>query len=213
MTLTRPVTGLSIADRIGIIGVLAIAIAWPALMLSSMWFSLQQKLIDGIYVFTFTLAGNPREVAFPGVGDIRVEHASQSNDVWVSASGFSDTVVDLTVAQHVLGALLYVSIAAAAIHLGVRIWRGRPFFPSVTFTLQALSLVLIVGGTGLEVLSNVTTSIAQAELTAGSPDTPLGMTWGWTFTGGWLFAGTALALVAGAFQLGERLQRETDGLV
>jgi hypothetical protein len=213
MTRTRPATGLGLADRIGIIGVLAIAVTLPALALTGMWFSLKQKLVDGIYVFTFQLAGNTREVSFPQVGDVRVEHANQSNEVVVTASGFSSTVVNLTIAQHVLAALLYLSIAVVAIELGRRLWRGRPFFRSVTIALQVLAIVLIVAGTGLEVLGNLTTSLAQEELTGGSPDTPLGMTWGWTFIGGWFFAGIALALVAGAFQMGERLQRDTEGLV
>ena len=204
---------LGIADRIGLFGVMAIAIAWPALMLYSMWFSLMQKLVNGLYVFQFNLAGDTREVVLPDIDGVHVEHANQSNEVWVTASGFSDTIVVMTVAQHVIGAVLYVSIAAAATYLGLRLLRGRPFFHSVTFALQALAIVLIVGGTGLEVLTNIITSFAQAELTGGRDDTPLGSTWGWTLSGGWFFAGVALALIAGAFQLGERLQRDTEGLV
>ncbi|MWB99081.1 hypothetical protein [Agromyces seonyuensis] len=201
------------ADRIALRGIIGLVVAWCALLVAGALYSLKQKLVDGLYSFAFPNTSTGRTVDLVMPDGMRLESAYAGGDLQVTAVGFGPTVVWLQVAIHVLGIALAVGIAVAAILLGRHLAAGRPFLHSMTVALTALALLLVIGGSAVEVLDQLCQNVARAELVAADPDGPLAGGWAWTFTGIWLFAGIAVGLVAGAFHIGERLQRDTDGLV
>lgn len=209
-TATKP---LGLGDRIALRLLIAIAGLVGA---AAIWWtisSLRQKLVDGVGYYTFQLDSGPRDVPFPEFGSAHVLTARQSPDVSIQVTGLSDGVIALIVLQHVLGLLLVGAIAGAFILLCLKLLQSKPFVRSMTITLMLLAIVLLVLGTCSEVLETFTRSLVREEITGGRSDTPIGGTWNWSISGIWLVAGLGLGAVAGAFQMGERMQRDTEGLV
>lgn len=112
------------------------------------------------------------------------------------------------VAAAVLGALLTVGICLVVAWLCVRVFRGKPFVRSATVGIASVAILVLLVALGVPTLDG----IAQAEATAeiGSDLLPVFLVEidpapvGWTF---------ALAVVVAAFEIGQRLQRDQDGLV
>jgi hypothetical protein len=110
-----------------------------------------------------------------------------------------------------VSALSSFAVAATIVALCRAILVGRPFVRSVTWLLSTASVVLIGGslvGLGLDTFAMF--SIAAAL----NPD-PMGTVF--PFTSEYDFAplliGLVLGAVATAFHLGQKMQRDTDGLV
>jgi len=113
-----------------------------------------------------------------------------------------------------LPALATIGVCAVAWWLGVSLIRSRPFRRSMSWTIGTAAILVIVGGMLGQVSGAFGRSIVVEQLTAAAPAvTDLF----WIFRLdldlaplGW---GFALALIAGAFEIGQRLQRDTAGLV
>jgi hypothetical protein len=204
---------LGLGDRIALRILIVIAGTVSAVAIWWTVFSLRQKLVDGVVFYTFQLDRETTSVPFPDFGSAHILSAYQSSDVSIQVTGLSDGVVALVVLQHVLGLLLVGAIAGAFILLCLKLLRSKPFVRSMTITLMVLSIVFLVLGTSSELLETLTRNLVREEITGGRSDTPIGGTWSWSISGFWFVAGLGLAAIAGAFQLGERMQRDTEGLV
>ncbi|WP_167137967.1 hypothetical protein [Diaminobutyricimonas sp. TR449] len=108
-------------------------------------------------------------------------------------------------------ALMHLTIAATIVYLCLGLVRGRPFARPMTWLLATTSNVLILGGligAGLTIAGQF--SIAS-QLDPDPAETVFPMA-GYADLAP-LVVGVALAAAAAAFELGERLQRDTEGLV
>jgi len=113
-----------------------------------------------------------------------------------------------------LPALATIGVCVVAYWLGISLLRSRPFGRTMPTALATVACLVILGGAGGQVLGAIARSATVEHLAASGAATrevfpaflldldlsPLG--WGF-----------ALALIAGAFSIGQRLQRETEGLV
>lgn len=111
------------------------------------------------------------------------------------------------VAATVSSSLLVVGICVVVAWLCLRVFVGKPFVRSATWGIAAVAILVLVGGLWAPFLRGVASTEAVAQvgadgalLIAGLDLSPLG----WSF---------ALIVVAGAFEIGTRLQRDTEGLV
>jgi hypothetical protein len=134
-------------------------------------------------------------------------------------SGSSDTatlVVDgaptaaraALIGAEALGALLAVGICTAVAWLCLRVFVGRPFVRSAAWAIGGVAILVIASALGRPLL----TGIAHAEAARD-----LGIEQVAPFAAqvdlapiGW---GVALIVLVAAFELGRRLQRDTEGLV
>ncbi|PPL19856.1 hypothetical protein [Microterricola pindariensis] len=107
--------------------------------------------------------------------------------------------------------LAQVLIAGTIVFASIGLVRGRPFGRSMTWLLATASITLIAGGLLGYALGIAAQFTIAAEL---NPD-PVGSVF--PFAGGFdltiVFVGVVLGVVAAAFEIGERMQRDTDGLV
>jgi hypothetical protein len=113
-----------------------------------------------------------------------------------------------------LPALATVGVCVVAYGLGISLLRSRPFGRRMPAALATVACLVILGGTGGQLLGAIARAATVEHLGAGGAGvsdmfptflldldlSPIG--WGF-----------ALALTAGAFSIGQRLQRETEGLV
>jgi hypothetical protein len=135
------------------------------------------------------------------------------DSAWLVLADLTDVTAGLLTAGSVLGVVVQASVALCFAYLAWRLLRAKPFMASLTATFVAAGAVLAVGG----LVSQFLTGFGQwnAALELGSD--------GATDDGFWplvmsldaapIGLGFALLIVASAFQYGERLARETDGLV
>lgn len=120
----------------------------------------------------------------------------------------------LLFAEGALPALATVGVCAVAWWLGVSLMRARPFRRAMATTIGTVACLVIIGGVGGQVLGAIGRAVLVEQLAVADPAATDSF---WVFLLdlnlapiGW---GFALALVAGAFAIGTRLQRETEGLV
>ncbi len=142
----------------------------------------------------------------------------------VSAAAYASADVTFTALPGAVGWMLWLELALPALAtigvcivawwLGVSLMRVRPFRRAMSTAIGAVAILVIVGGVLGQVLGAFGRALLVDDLAATSPQVvdvfgtfimeldlaPVG--WGF-----------ALALVAGAFAIGARLQRETEGLV
>jgi len=120
-----------------------------------------------------------------------------------------------------LPALATIAISASIMWLAIALLRGRPFTVALTNTIGVASISVLIGGVGAQVAGaaargSIVDFLGAQEITAGDIGAgPYEGLVGFMLNldaapVGWAFG---LALVAGAFQIGTRLQRETDLLV
>lgn len=112
------------------------------------------------------------------------------------------------IAATVVGSLLTLGICVVLAWLCLRVFLGKPFVRSATWGIGTVAILVILAGAVAPVL----TAVGHAEVASAlgiDAMTPFLVEinlapWGWA---------AALAVVAGAFELGQRLQHDTDGLV
>jgi len=112
------------------------------------------------------------------------------------------------IAAAVLASLLTVGICAAVVWLCVRVFVGKPFVRSATWAIAAVSILVIIAALGGPALSGV--AHAEAAHALGTDDLPMFLVTVDPAPIGWAFA---LAVVAAAFEIGQRMQRDTESLV
>jgi len=143
-----------------------------------------------------------------------------------SVEGLGMNVRTMLAAGVLVQGLTQLAVTAAVYLLATRLLAGEPFQPAMSHAISLTAAALIAGGLLWQVLFGVGEFIAARQvLEAGG--------WAWTEDLGledpsvllpqprlaltiefWpIFTGLALAAVAAAFRHGERLQRDTVGLV
>ena len=142
----------------------------------------------------------------------------------ISAAAYASADVTFTRLPAAVGWMLWLELALPALAtigvcivawwLGVSLMRARPFRRAMPTAICVVAVLVVVGGVLGQVLGAFGRALLVDDLAATSPQ--VADVFG-TFimqldlaSVGW---GFALALVAGAFAIGARLQRDTDGLV
>ncbi|WP_426188095.1 hypothetical protein [Microbacterium sp. TWP3-1-2b2] len=169
----------------------------------------------GIEIF-----GSPVPVSLPVDG---AQMASLSDADGIAAAEYTQSVVSfesldagtrwLLLAEAALPALATVIVCASLWWLGLSLIRQRAFRRSMVPMLATAALALIVTGMTGPLFGAIARAQVVEQLAASGADTE----------GFWMFLyelnpasigwGIALALVGTAFEVGQRLQRETEGLV
>ena len=108
----------------------------------------------------------------------------------------------------VLSWLVVFGICAVLVWLCVRVFLGKPFGAFATWGIGAVAILVIVSGRGTPLLSGM--AAQRAALALNVEQLPVFLVEVDLAPLAW---GFALAVVAAAFQLGQRLQRDTEGLV
>jgi len=117
----------------------------------------------------------------------------------------------LLAAAAVVGTLATVFVALTIAYLCQRLRRGDPFVSTLSRATFAASLTLMIGGVFGQGLSIAAAWLASDELNAARhsnefiPGGPADYTP--------VIAGIVLGVIAAAFRVGERMQRDTEGLV
>jgi hypothetical protein len=156
-----------------------------------------------------TMYWSADQYRFTDTGDGRsgVEISGGIGPAETAISGITGGTVAIHIAATVVGLLAQLSVGIVAIRLLGRLRAGRPFDRSAWREIALASAVVLSLGIAYQLL----TWWARAAVVADSG--------GGTFSTAFVFdpltvtIGLALAIVAVAFRSGERLQRETDGLV
>jgi uncharacterized protein YhhL (DUF1145 family) len=112
------------------------------------------------------------------------------------------------IAEAVVTTLLAIGICAAVVWLCVRVFMGRPFARPAATGISVIALLVIVAGLGGPFLRGIANTEAVAH--AGYDGLALLLFQVDFAPLGWAFA---LIVVAAAFEIGQRLQRDNDGLV
>lgn len=126
-----------------------------------------------------------------------------------SVAGLSTGVRILFAAGAGMGSLVFVALALSVAYLCWRLYKGNPFGTSVTHTFWFAAGALTIGSLLSQGMLGFSTWLALDELRLDPVQFPLEM----HFDLLPIFVGFALLLVAGAFQFGERMQRDTEGLI
>ena len=206
-------TDLRTIDRLALGAIAALGMLWIAFNAYFGYRSLHQKLAEGIYSFDLGLLGEQFELAPPttGTGTVTIVGVSTA---WANITGLSDDLVTKLWIQHLLGFFLIAVLASSVIYLCIRLLVGKPFARSLTAAAVTVSLTLIFVGSAVDVMGEVIRNQVQFEaLGDGIPEAPYSGGSSFSFPGGYLLAGLAVAAVAVAFRIGDRLSRDTKGLV
>lgn len=126
-----------------------------------------------------------------------------------SVAGLSTGVRILFAVGAGIGSLVFVALALSVAYLCWRLHRGNPFGTSVTRTFWFAAGALTIGSLLSQGMLGFSTWLALDELRLDPVQFPLEM----HFDLVPVIAGFTLLLVASAFQFGERMQRDTEGLV
>lgn len=200
-TTTRATRALTLIEKtlLGFIAGAAAAIGAVTLVL------LVQRIVELATRQTIDVTGvilsDPAFTGVPGA-------TGSIDSVTLSVDGLDAASRGWLIAASIAAALVTISVCAAVAWLCVRVFLGRPFVRSATWAIGIVAIVVMVGGMG----SALFTGLAHAEL-ARFLDTdalPALMVQLDLAPFGW---GAALAVVAAAFEIGQRMQRDSEGLV
>ena len=176
--------------------------------------------IVGAVVTGVELFGSPITVDLPVHGS-PVPALTEASGV--AAASYTQSLVSLEnldagarwllLLERALPALATVIVCAALWWLGLSLIRQRAFRRSMVPTLGTAAIALVVAGMIGPLLGALGRAQVVEELSSSGAD--VSEFWAFLFSAdlapvGW---GIALALVATAFEVGQRLQRETEGLV
>lgn len=201
-TRTHRALGLAEKTILGVIAGGAAAIAVIDLVL------LVQRIVDlvtpGATVLPEATLAQPLEPTF-GAPEVT---GAVAPTVDLTVGALPGGAIVALVAAAILTSLLTIGICLVVAWLCLRVFLGKPFERSATWGIGAAAILVLLGGLGGPLL----TAIAYAETASAFDITELApfmveidlSPLGWTF---------ALAVVAGAFELGQRMQRDTESLV
>ena len=141
--------------------------------------------------------------------------------VWIEVAGISAGSRWLFFLEFALPTLAAITISVSVVWLAIALLRGRPFTRALTNSIGVAAIAVMIGGMGAQIAgavgrASVVSQLGAREITAG--DMGAGPYEGFMAFAlnldaapvGWAFG---LALVAAAFQIGTRMQRETELLV
>ena len=132
------------------------------------------------------------------------------DSVTLAIEGLPANIRALLVAAVVLGAIVTIGVCAAVAWLCLRVFLGRPFVTSATWGIGIVAILIIIGQLGSAVLTSMANAEIAIFLGKAGDQLPVFLAVVNLAPLGW---GLALAVVAAAFEIGQRLQRETEGLV
>lgn len=136
--------------------------------------------------------------------------AAQFETLSLTAAGLPGSVRGLLITGAILTALVAIGICVVVAWLCLRVFIGRPFVRSATWGIGIIAILVVAGGLG----GTLFNSIANAEIVEALELSDAGLPVFLTVLDfsplGW---GLALAVVAGAFEIGQRMQRDVEGLV
>lgn len=120
----------------------------------------------------------------------------------------------LLLTEAILPALATIGVCVVAYWLSLALMRSRPFQNAVANAIGVSACLVIFGGLGGQLAAAIARAMIVDDLAQADPAAYDVL---WTFQAeldlapvGWAFA---LALIAGAFSIAARLQRDTEGLV
>ena len=108
----------------------------------------------------------------------------------------------------VLSWLVVFGICVVLVWLCIRVFLGKPFGAFATWGIGVVAILVVLSGMGTPLLTGM--AAQRAALALNVDELPIFLVEVDLAPLAW---GFALAVVAAAFQLGQRLQRDTDGLV
>lgn len=171
---------------------------------------LVQRIIDRATSAEITLRGVPLAESLPAeLADASPAIVSAGYDtVTLVVDGAPDSARAALIVAAVVTSLLTIGICAAVAWLCLRVFVGRPFVRSATWGIGIVAILVIVAGMAAPFF----TGLANAETAKalGLDELPALLI---VFDAAPLGWGLALAVVAAAFEIGQRLQRDTQGLV
>lgn len=187
--------------------------------------------VSTLFVATSVFSSDPSVVRGFGLGNAEVPAFTEKSDsivdagyetVWLSVSDLPMSTRWLMYAETALPALAVMAISVAVFWLSIMLLRGRPFVRSLTHVAGGAAIIVMVAGVGAQVFASaarasVVEYLNPQVITAGGNQTDPsyeGVSY-WALNldlapVGWALG---LALVAAAFELGQRLQKDTEGLV
>lgn len=166
----------------------------------------------------FPLA-NAAAPAFTGKSDAIVSGGYES--AWLEIAGLPEGSRWLLYLGYALPLLAAIAIGVAVAWLAIALLRGRPFLRSLPHVIGVAAVAVLVGGLGSQVFASaargsVVSFLGERTITAGDMgDGPYEGLLGWSLMldlapVGWALG---LALVGAAFQIGVRMQKDTEALV
>jgi hypothetical protein len=192
---------------LGTLTVIALAYAAGALASGLVW--IIGSLVRGTTTLSLLTQSQIPQSAVSA--DIQLVSGTYSQAA-VEIRGLGGGVVALDTVATALGTLTQVLIALSVAYLGWKLLRGEPFRRSVTRVVAFAACALLIGGALGQIAQQAANLIAITELTGKSLGNDV-----FPFIAGFdptfFLVGLALGLVAAAFETGERLQRDTEGLV
>lgn len=196
-------------DRIGMWLILGGSIVYALVVLASGISRLVYQLATRTWSGSLIVGGDLPASADAGTATlIRGSYESAS----VTLGDLSDWAFGVLTTGLVFSVITGAIVALAFVYLSWRLLRAKPFKKSLTFTFCTAGAALLLGSIlslGFEAFGRM---IAITELLGNDITTGF---WPIAFTGDLtpIGFGLALLIVACAFEYGERLSRETDGLV
>lgn len=208
----NPVPGLAPTDRFGTATIAGGALLIGIMSIGGALASMIRILSPGPIVIRGMELAIPQDVA--NVAALPNVESATSPTVDVTLTDAPPRVAAWLLTAELLPILLVLAICGCAIWLSIGLMHGRPFTRRFPIALVCVAGAVMICGIG----SQLATEIARAEvalvLNTASPQTEPGFAlfsialdlapFGWGFL---------LGLLAGAFQVGTRLQRETELLV
>lgn len=128
--------------------------------------------------------------------------------VTLHVAGLPGGAIAALVGASVLGTLLTVGICAFVAWLCLRVFLGKPFVRSITWGVGIVAILALAVALGVPLLTGIAN--AEAATLLDTPALPALLVEIDPAPIGWAFA---LTVIAAAFELGQRLQRDTEGLV
>lgn len=164
-----------------------------------------------------TLAGGAATVTMPLMDAVAAPILSSEtvtdatyDSVTLTLSSMPESARGMSIAADVLSSLIPIGVCAVLVWLCMRVFVGRPFVRSLTWSIGLMAIIVVAGGLG----GAAGRAVANAEIAEALNLADSGLP---TFLAevslnpfGWAIA---LAVVAAAFEIGQRMQRETEGLV
>lgn len=136
--------------------------------------------------------------------------AAAFDSVTITAEGLSTSPRALLATADVLGSIGIIGLCVVVAWICVRLFIGRPFSAAVTWGIGTAAILVMAGG----LLSQTVRANAHTEITSELGLTAVGLpSFEMTIDLAPIGWGLALAVIAGAFEIGQRMQRETEGLV
>lgn len=169
---------------------------------------LAQRIADlatgAVTVLNGVVLNTPLEPAFASSAVV----SAAADTATLEVSGIPDSARAALIAATVAGSLLTVGICAVVAWLCLRVFIGRPFVRSATWGIGIVAILVLVAGVGGPVLTAI--GHAETALALGLDEVAPFMVTVDLAPVGWC---AALTVVAAAFEIGQRLQRDTEALV